>query len=59
MEALIETGTDELAAERLGLQPKTIAAQVFRAKERTGIEKRLLLVLAYDRWVREHREAEQ
>lgn len=55
LSAVIEAGSDEDAGKLLGISSRTVAMQITRAKDRLGMEKRLHVLLAYDRWVRAHR----
>lgn len=50
--AMVECGANEEAAEKLGLSPKTVSMQLERAMDRMGVTKRLLAVLAWDRFTR-------
>ena len=57
LDALVETGANESAAEKLGLSPKTTSALMERAMDRMGVSKRLLAALAWDRFTRTQGEA--
>jgi len=52
LDALILMGSEQLAADALGVSVKTVSAQVSRAKVRMGMKTRLLALIAWDRRTR-------
>jgi predicted DNA-binding protein (UPF0251 family) len=52
MEAVIEHGSDKLAARAIGVEQNTVCARMSAARQKMGERHRLQAVLAYDRWKR-------
>lgn len=57
-QAILETGSGKGAAMVLNISPITVSALMARAAKRMGARTRLLCLLGYDRWHREHRPKE-
>lgn len=56
MDALVETGADKLAADRMGVSVNTFHEHVAAAMRHMGLRLRLHAVIWWDRWRREDGE---